>query len=143
MSKLTESDIYGALISYAHENERLIYQNTSTYFAIAVPLAGVALGAGDFGADVELFASIAGFAFSLVWFLMIERTRRWFSYILTQTAKMERDAKFENARSTLYKSLPKADWFIRVTPRSSRLYSLVFLSGIFLFGALIVQEWLN
>ncbi len=141
--KLSKADIYVALLNYARENELLIYTNTTIYFAIAVPLAGVALGAGDFGRDIQIFAASVGLLASVFWFLIVERCRRWFSFILKTTAEMELEDGYSNGRSTLYESLPDADTFIKYSPRSSTIMSGVFILGIILFIVLLAQNIAN
>lgn len=136
-NNLSRSDIYFGLLNYASENEGLIYSNTATYFAIVIPLAGIALGVGGFEIDVKIFAAVSGLLFSFVWWIVIERARRWFSYILTLTAKMETDDGYELGRSTLYKHLPENDLFIKKSPRGSSLFSIMYLMGLIFFASLI------
>lgn len=138
--KLSQADIYAALLNYARENETLIYSVTSTYFAIALPLAGVAMGAGGLEASIQMFAAAAGVFFSLAWFLVVERCRRWFTFIVAEAAGIERASGYPNGRSTIYDRLPAADAFIRFTPRSSRVFSLIYIVGLALFIGLTVMN---
>ncbi|MEL7538344.1 MAG: hypothetical protein AAFZ58_02875 [Pseudomonadota bacterium] len=142
-NKLSEADIYFALVNYARENEILIYTITGIYFAVALPLAGVAMGAGDYSETVQVFTATSGAVLSVLWFIVIERCRRWFTYILRESAAMERDSGFQNGRSTLYGRLERDDWFIRHTPRGSMILTVLYLMGIALFAALLGTKFLG
>ena len=136
--KLSKSDVYLALINYARENEILIYTITGIYFAVALPLAGVAMGAGDYGATIEIFTASSGLVLSVLWFVVVERSRRWFTHILKETADIEVESGFQNGRSTLYSRLERDDWFIRITPRSSRILAFLYFAGTVLFAVLLL-----
>lgn len=143
---LGTADIYAALLNYARDNEMLIYTITSMYFALGLPLAGVALGAGGFSQVIQVSAAIAGLVISVIWLLFVERCRRWQAFMVTEAANLERESGFERGRSTLYDRLPKHDWFVRGTPRNSRIFAFIYITGIIGFATLlpaITQGWLE
>ncbi|MEM1390137.1 MAG: hypothetical protein AAGG45_03570 [Pseudomonadota bacterium] len=144
-TNLATRDIYAGLLNYARDNELLIYTLTSMYFAISLPLAGVALGAGDFSIIIQIFTSMSGLVLSFVWFVVVERCRRWFTFMITEAAELEVKSGFHRGRSTLYGRLPDNDLFIRITPRSSRLFAGIYITGMIVFAAILValvKGWL-
>ncbi|MEO1641967.1 MAG: hypothetical protein AAFR74_01430 [Pseudomonadota bacterium] len=142
-TNLATRDVYAALLNYARDNELLIYTITSMYFAISLPLAGVALGAGDFGLIIQAFAAVSGLVLSLVWFIAVERCRRWFTFMIEEAAELEVKSGFHRGRSTLYGRLPDNDLFIKVTPRSSRLFAGIYISGMIIFAVILIALFNN
>lgn len=130
------TDEYQATLDYLRHLQGQIADSVPGYFAIAAPLAGVALGAGEFPAHVRFAACLVGFIMSVVWYSMNERLRVYVNDYWIRLEAMEGDTPGLIAKDA---ALRRRDPFLRNTPSTQILRTASYLFGIVAFTAMAVQ----
>ena len=130
---LSRADIYASLVEYASSHEKLVHESLPTYFAFALPLAGLSFELVQKQQEIILAAVTAGAVLSAVWYLRALRWKKWREVALAQIAVIESDQPMGITR--LLEHGRRGSFILKFTPNSISLTLFVFTVGFICFVA--------